>query len=202
MAAVWKNGRSGQAKASSLDTVPAPVRDAGDRKEDARRTKRKERQEDQDFMPAVQAAGIRRNRWVVDLVVAVVLVALIVAAVLLYRGFKDRSQTQSQDVWVEYGVVLYDVPDGTDLDALVTQTVRLSDQRTGESLGTVLAAVREEHIPHAVQVTVRAPAVYEQGNGYRVGDLRILAGVMPTAARFELGESLSAKGVIVSLTAE
>jgi hypothetical protein len=201
MATVWKNGKREheQDKASSLDaTVSASVQGAKGSKRDKKPAKR---QDDADLWPISRADAEQRIKRRNDLITVGVIAVLAALLFFGYRGFKQWAQPDTESVWVEYSVVLYDVPFDVDADALVDQTLRLSNQKEGGTLGTVQTA-RWESIPNALCVTVRAQASYTRGGGYTVDGLRIMAGVTPTHATFELGDMLSSQGVIVSLAAD
>jgi hypothetical protein len=80
---------------------------------------------------------------------------------------------------------------------LISQTEKGAPDR---SLGTVLEAQWDEVVPRMARVTVRAKATYEEGKGYRVEDLRLMAGVTPTDARFQIAQ-VASTGMIAALKA-
>ena len=189
--------KRGSVKASSLDVAAAPAV-----KPKKSRKARRQKQEEQDFMPASGDVNSRKLRLWADLSVVILAVLLLVCGIFGYRFLKNKTLEKGvEESVVKYQVLLYDVPADSDPNKWIEQTVRLSTQAEDASLGTVVEAQWDESIPHAAQVTVRAAAQHREGNGYWVNSLRLMAGVTPADAKFELGD-VSASGMIVALQAE
>ena len=185
----------GLRKASSLDAPVAPAA------KPAKAGKARAKAEEQDFLPTSGDANSRKLRWWADLSVVILTVLLLVSAIFGYRFLKNKTlEPNAKKTVVEYQILLYDVPADAEPESWNEQSVRLSTQAEGSTLGAVTSARWDERAPRAVQVTVRVNAQYKENNGYWVDSLRLMAGVTPTDAKFELGD-VSAKGMIIALRA-
>ena len=207
MASVWKKGKKKQTKASGLD-MASPTRwnkpyhggtMATEEKPTVEKANRSSvKQDNREWMSVTQASS-RRLAWLSDLVVLILIALLVVGCVFGYRALKQNAiEPDIKTVRVEYQVVLYEVPQDTDLTKWSQQEMALIAETKENVLGTVSEAVWDEVVPRMARVTVRVDAQYEEGKGYRVDGLRLMAGVTPTEAHFQVGD-VASTGMITAL---
>ena len=213
MASVWKKGKKEQTKASGLDAVSVPEWDKAyhggtmateERPVVEKSHRRTVKQGGKEWITASRLSA-QRLAWVSDLLVLLLIALIVVGCVFGYRALKQNAvEPDIKTVWIKYEVVLYEVPQETDLLQWLQQPFGLvsltEDRALDRALGTVEAAEWDEVVPRMVRVTVNTAAKYEEGKGYRVDDLRLMAGVTPTEARFQIGDVVST-GMIAALAA-
>lgn len=133
--------------------------------------------------------GGRKNnvwrRWIVDIVLLLAIAGLIVGAVFGYRALKRVYAPQWEERNVEFCIRIRGVDVGSIYDEnghslFEGCTVWHTDRLDGESLGQVVeveAPPEESGHTATLYLTVRGTALYREGEGYYVGETRLLAGV-------------------------
>ena len=207
MASVWKKGNKKQTKSSSLDMTSTSAWDKTysdgiaptEGKPTIEKVRRNSIKQDNKEWITVSRSSSKRLAWVSDIIVLVLLALLVVGCVFGYRTLKKNAiEPDIKTVWVEYQVVLYEVPQDTDLTGWTRHTMKLVSDAKEHSLGTVQRAEWDEVVPRMARVTVRVETQYEAGKGYRVEDLRLMAGVTPTDAKFHVID-VASTGMITAL---
>lgn len=183
-------------KASSLsgDTLTPLSRTAGNV---SKRGKEKDR-----TLPS--GKKFSRRGFLVDLLVLLVLAGVIVGAWFGYGALQKLYtpvwETRQVEFCVEIGNIDYDRADQL-LPTLTDRQLWSSDHVEGECLGIVsdvraVPSVTEDNREiMTLYLTVTTQAKYRKGEGYFVGDTRLLAG----ETGIFRAESLSAEGMVVSV---
>ena len=143
------------------------------------------------------------RRLTVDLLLLLVLAALIVGGIWGYRTLKSVYAPEWTETKVEFcirirGVDVAGIYDEEGRSLFEDCDVWYSDLAEGELLGTVVdveAPPEEDGNTATLYLTVRGKALYRTGEGYYVGDTRLLAG-MEDMFRVR---GMMAKGEVISL---
>lgn len=184
----------GKASSLSSDTLPKLARLSG-----AQGKKNKE-----SVTAKSKKRGLFWRGFAVDMVLILLIVGVGVGVWMGYRAVKNAYEPAWETRWVEYSVEIrnidYDRADQL-LPALSDHGLWRGNQADGDYLGEVrdvraLPSVTEDgRETMTLYLTVAAETKYLRGEGYFMGDTRLLAGI----SGIFRAEGLLAEGTIVSL---